>query len=342
MKVIYRLEDIAPEYVLPVVTMGNFDGVHLGHRKLIKSVVTRAAEVGGTPIAITFYPHPLHMLAPNNAPMQIQTLPQKLAVIESLGIPVTVVIPYNEKLAGTGARDFALDVLCERLRIREIYVGPNFAFGHRRQGSVNLLKEIGREKGFLAEKIPQVEFRGARVSSTTVRQALVYGQAALARRLLARPFTMEGTVIHGMGLGSKLQIPTANLRTENELIPRRGVYITRLFVDGNHHAGVTNIGFRPTVDAEEGAALSIETHVLDFNQDIYGKRVAVEFWGRVRDERRFASLDELVARIRKDKESSLRYFRAIRMQASTPASTRSTDVCLHNRLSDYKIPAYDS
>jgi riboflavin kinase/FMN adenylyltransferase len=311
MKVISRVDDIAPEYTLPVVTMGNFDGVHLGHRRLIQSVAERAAKTGGTPMVITFHPHPLQMLVPNNAPMQIQTLPQKLAVIKSLGIPVTVVIPYNERLAGTSARDFALDVLCERLRISEIYVGPNFAFGNRRQGSVNLLKEIGREKGFLAEKIPQIEFRGTRVSSTNVRQAIVCGQVALVRRLLARPFALEGTVIHGSGLGTKLQIPTANLRTENELIPQRGVYVTRLRIDGDSWAGVTNIGFRPTVETEGGAALSIETHALNFSRDIYGKRISVEFWWRVRDERRFASLDELVARIRKDKESATRYFRRI-------------------------------
>jgi riboflavin kinase/FMN adenylyltransferase len=309
MKVISRLEDIAPEYALPVVTMGNFDGMHLGHIRLIQGVVARAAEIGGTPMAITFHPHPLHMLAPNNAPVQIQTLPQKLAVIESLGITVTAVIPYNEKLAGTSARDFALDVLCERLRISEIYVGPSFAFGHRRQGSINLLKELGREKGFIAEKIPQVELRGTRVSSTAVRQALVCGQTALARRLLARPFTLEGTVIHGAGLGAKLQIPTANLLTENELVPRRGVYVTRLRVDGDSWAAVTNIGFRPTVNTEEGADPSVETHALDFNRDIYGKRISVEFWDRVRDEQRFASLDALVARICKDKESAMRYFR---------------------------------
>jgi len=162
-----------------------------------------------------------------------------------------------------------------------------------------------------------VEFRGTRISSTIVRQALLCGQAALARRLLARPFTLEGTVVHGQGLGAKLQIPTANLRTDNELIPRRGVYVTRLRVmDGSEtggrggpYAAVTNIGFRPTVSAVAGAALSIETHALDFGQDIYGKRIAVEFWHRLRDERRFAGQDELVARIRKDKENARRYFR---------------------------------
>ncbi|MDR1726427.1 MAG: riboflavin biosynthesis protein RibF [Acidobacteriota bacterium] len=319
MKVVTRLEDLAPEHPLPVVTVGNFDGVHLGHRRLIQHVAARAAEIGGTPMVLTFHPHPLQLLVPNHAPMQIQPLDQKLAVIASLGIPVTAVIPYDAKLAETDARDFAVDVFCERLRAREIYVGPNFAFGRRRQGSVSLLKEIGRERGFLAEKIPQVEFRGTRISSTIVRQALLYGQAALARRLLARPFTLEGTVIHGRGLGAKLQIPTANLRTDNELIPRRGVYVTRLRVMGDpeHAAGtkgdgscaaVTNIGFRPTVDADAGAALSIETHALGFDRDIYGRRVSVEFWHRLRDERRFAGQDELVARIRKDKENARRYF----------------------------------
>ena len=309
MKIISRLEDIKPEYTLPVVTMGNFDGVHRGHIKLIKNVAARAAEIGGTPMAITFHPHPLQMLAPNHAPLQIQTLSQKLSVIESLGIPLTVVIPYDEKFAVTSARDFAINVFCERLRISEIYVGPNFAFGYRRQGSINLLKEIGRDNGFIAEKIPQVEFRGTRVSSTAVRQALASGQVSLARRLMARPFALEGTVTRGVGLGSKLQIPTANLRADNELIPRRGVYITRLCVDGDSWAGVTNIGFRPTVDTEAGAVMSIETHALNFKRDIYGKRITVEFWSRVRDERRFASLDELVARIQKDKESALRYFK---------------------------------
>ena len=311
MKVISCLEDILPEYARPVVTMGNFDGVHIGHRKLIQSVAARAAKISGTPMVVTFHPHPLHLLAPDYAPARIQTPTQKLALIESLGVPVVVVIPYDEKLAGTDARDFALDVLCDRLRISEIHVGPNFAFGHRRQGSVGLLKEIGRDKGFTVEKIPQVEFRGTRVSSTAVRQALVCGQTALARRLLARPFMLEGIVIRGAGLGSKLQIPTANLRSENELIPRRGVYATRLCVDGNSLTSVTNIGFRPTIDVGNDTVLSIETHALDFDGDIYGRRVSVEFWNRIRDERRFTCLDALVTRIQKDKESARRYFRRL-------------------------------
>jgi len=311
MKVISRLEDLVPEYVSPVVTMGNFDGVHLGHRRLIRNIVSRAEKIGGTPMALTFYPHPLHVLVPNHAPMQIQTLEQKLAVFESLGIHTTVVIPYDTRLAGISARDFTLDVLYERLRIREVYVGPNFAFGYRRQGSITLLKEIGREKGFLAEKIPQVQFRGTRVSSTVVRQTLLYGQVGLARRMLACPFTLEGSVVHGAGMGTKLGIPTANMQTANELIPRRGVYITRLQVDGRCLPGVTNIGFRPTVNSEKDAALSIETHALDFNRDIYGKQMKLEFWNRLRDERRFADEKALIGGIQRDQENARRYFRRL-------------------------------
>lgn len=309
MKVINRLEDLAPEYPLPIVTIGNFDGVHLGHQNLMRDLVARAARIGGTPVVVTFYPHPLQMLAPNNAPLQIQTLDQKLAILESLGIPLVMVIPFNMKLAQTSARDFAVG-LWERLQFKEIYVGPNFAFGHRRQGSINLLKEIGEEKGFVAGKIHQVQFRGNRVSSTTIRQALISGQVGLARRLLGRPYELKGIVIHGSGTGTRFSIPTANLKTPNELIPRRGVYVTIFRVEGRRYPSVTNIGFRPTVNTEESAAtLSIETHLLDFNQDVYGKETILKFLMRLRDERRFSGEAELVERIRKDKENARRYFR---------------------------------
>ncbi len=308
MRVIYRLEDLAPVYPSPVVTIGNFDGVHLGHQNLMWDLVSRAVRIGGTPVVVTFYPHPLQVLAPNNAPLQIQTLDQKLATIESLGIPLVVVIPFNMELAQTSARDFA-EGLWERLRFKEIYVGPTFAFGHRRQGSINLLKEIGEEKGFMAGKIHQVQFRGNRVSSTNIRQALISGQVGLARRLLGRPFALKGVVVHGTGMGTRLQIPTANLQTPNELIPRRGVYVTTFLVDGNRHNSVTNIGFRPTVASEAAASLSIETHMLDFGQNVYGKEAVLEFLVRLRDERRFSGKEALVERIEKDKRNARRYFR---------------------------------
>jgi len=308
MKIIDRLEDLTPEYRAPVVTIGNFDGVHLGHQNLIRDLVTRAAKIGGTPVVLTFHPHPLQVLAPNNAPLQIQTLGQKLAIIESLRVLLVVVIPFNMQLAQTSARDFAVKTLWEKLHLKEIYVGPNFAFGHRRQGSFNLLKEIGEEKGFWAGKIHQVQFRGNRVSSTVIRQALISGQVGLARRLLGRPFALQGVIVHGTGLGRKLQVPTANLQTPNELIPRPGVYVTMLHVEERRYRSVTNIGFRPTVTQEKATSLSIETHALDLAQDVYGAQVHLEFLVRLRDERRFSSEQSLVEQIQRDMGNARRYF----------------------------------
>jgi riboflavin kinase/FMN adenylyltransferase len=316
MRVIRRLEDLSPEYPAPIVTIGNFDGVHLGHQNLMRDLVSRAAKIGGTATVITFDPHPLQVLAPNNAPLQIQTLDQRLKIIEALGIPLAVVIPFNMDLARTSAYDFAVKTLWEKLRLKEIYVGPNFAFGYRRQGSFNLLKEIGEEKGFLAGKIHQVQFRGNRVSSTGIRQALIAGQVGLARRLLGRPFALEGTIIRATGTGTRFGIPTANLDTPNELIPRRGVYVTMLGVGGRRHKAVTNIGFRPTVDTSNGASLSIETHVLDFEQDIYGEEAVLDFFVRLRDEHRFESEKALVKQIEKDIGNARRYFAWLERAAS--------------------------
>jgi riboflavin kinase/FMN adenylyltransferase len=323
MRVIRRLEDLSPEYPAPVVTIGNFDGVHLGHQNLMRDLVTRAAKLDGTAAIITFSPHPLQVLAPNNAPLQIQTLNQKLKTIEALGIPLAVVIPFNMELARTSAYDFAVKTLWEKIRPKEIYVGPNFAFGYRRQGSFNLLKEIGEEKGFLAGKIHQVQFRGNRVSSTGIRQALIVGQVGLARRLLGRPFALEGTIVHATGTGTRFGIPTANLETPNELIPRQGVYVTMLGAGGNRYRAVTNIGFRPTVNTQDGASLSIETHVLDFEQDLYAKEAVLEFFVRLRDERRFESEKALVAQIGKDIGNARRYFAWLERTAPGADNQRS-------------------
>jgi riboflavin kinase/FMN adenylyltransferase len=318
MKVVSRREELPHGCPKPVATIGNFDGVHLGHQQLMRDLVARAAEIGGTPTIVTFHPHPLQVLAPDNAPRQIQTLAQKLATLESLGIKLAVVIPFDLNLAHTSAREFATGMLWERLRLEEIYVGPNFAFGHRREGSFNLLKEIGAEKGFTVGRIHQVQFRGSRVSSTAVRQALVSGQVALARRLLGRPFSLEGEIVHGTATGSVLRFPTANLRYENALIPRMGVYVTLLTVGGQRRQSVTNIGIRPTVTPTGSPVpTAVESHVLDFNQDIYGKRVTLEFLLRLREERRFSGLDALAAQIQRDVARARHYF--ARLKTAAPA-----------------------
>jgi riboflavin kinase / FMN adenylyltransferase len=310
MKVFNRLEDFSGNFPKPIATIGNFDGVHLGHQTLLRDIVERAKIVGGTPTVMTFHPHPLQVLAPNNAPRLIQTLEQKLATIEHSGIDLAVVIPFTREFAQIRARDFAVNILWGLLRLHEVYVGPTFAFGHRREGSFNLLKEIGEEKGFTVGKIHQVQFRGSRVSSTAVRQALISGQVALARRLLGRPFSLQGPVVHGDNIGEGIRFPTANITTVNELPPRKGVYITRVSLNDELYPSVTSIGTRPTVTgSDEDAETTIETHILDFQDNLYGRNLTVEFFARLRDERRFPNLDTLARRIGRDVQQTRRYFR---------------------------------
>ncbi len=310
MKVVYRLEDLQPGLPRLVATIGNFDGVHLGHERLIRDLVKRAEAIHGTPAVVTFHPHPLQVLAPDNAPRQIQTLDQKLSVMEKLGIEFVAVLPFTREFARISARDFAVRILWEKLSIHEIYVGPNFAFGHRREGSFNLLKEIGAEKGFFVGRIHQVHFRGNRVSSTAVRQALLAGQVALARRLLGRPPSLEGEIVHGDSIGTGIRVPTANLRTLNELIPRNGVYVSLLTVSGFRYRGVTNIGVRPTVaSAKTVIEPGIETHLLDFQGDLYGLSAMLELLLYLREERRFDTTQMLAIQIHKDIARARRYFR---------------------------------
>lgn len=325
MKVIRGVEDLAHGYPRPVATIGNFDGVHIGHRCLIEDIVSRAASLQGTPVLITFHPHPLQVLAPDNAPRLLQTLRQRLATIEALGIELVVVLDFTPEFARISAREFAARILWQELRLHEIHVGPSFAFGHRREGSFNLLREIGGELGFGVHKVPQVQFRGSRVSSTAVRQALMTGQAALSRRLLGRPYELEGEIVRGTSTGAEMRVPTANLQTPNELIPRHGVYVTRLAVDGRQYRAVTNIGVRPTLTGGGiEAPTTVESHLLDFEGDIYGKSVALEFLTRLRDERRFPDTQALAAQIRKDVGHARRYFRwleGVTEPAGKPAGT---------------------
>ncbi len=293
----------------PIATIGNFDGVHLGHQQLMHDLVQRARETGGTPTVVTFHPHPLQVLAAENAPRQIQTLDQKLKILAGLGIELAVVIPFDLALARMSARQFALQILWDKLRLAEIYVGPNFAFGNRREGSFNLLRDLGEERGCFVGRIHQVQFRGSRVSSTAVRQALVSGQVGLARRLLGRPYEISGEIVHGSATGAVLKVPTANIRALNELIPRRGVYVTSLNIEGEKYQSVTNIGVRPTITGDSGEVpVTVEAHILDFSRDVYGRQATLEMLLRLRDEKRFADRAELVAQIRRDIARARRYF----------------------------------
>ncbi len=289
-----------------VLTLGVFDGLHLGHQLIIRTVVERARETGAIPTVITFDPHPRAVLHPESAPPLLQTLDQKVEGFGVLGVEQTIVIRFDEEFSQTRAKDFLADVVKDRLHAKEVYLGRGFAFGHNREGNIELLRRVSQELGFFADEVPEVQFRSQRVSSSKVRQLLAEGKVNLARRLLGRPYGVEGRVERGAERGARLGFPTANLHPRNRVIPRNGVYVTGTLVDGQWHRSVTNVGVRPTFEPD--AEPSVETFVMDWAGDLYGDVVRVRFLYRLRDERKFASIEELRAQIEQDVKRAQSYF----------------------------------
>ena len=289
-----------------VLTLGVFDGLHLGHQLIMRTVVERAHEAGAVPTVITFDPHPRAVLHPKSAPPLLQTFDQKIEGFGVLGIEQTIVVRFTKEFSNVRAEDFIKDVVMDRLHAREVYLGKGFAFGHNREGNIELLKRLGSELGFIAGEVPEVKFRGQRVSSSKIRELLARGQVNLARRMLGRPYGVEGRVERGSERGHKLGFPTANLHPHNRVIPRNGVYVTGTLIDGQWRRSVTNIGLRPTFgDASEP---SVETFVLNWDGDLYGDVVRVRFLYRLRDERKFSSVDELTRQIKTDVARAEGYF----------------------------------
>jgi len=289
-----------------VLTLGVFDGLHLGHQLIMKTVVDRAQSVGAVPTVITFDPHPRSVLHPATSPPLLQTLDQKVEGFGVLGIEQTIVIRFTREFSLVRAEDFLKDVVQERLHAREVYLGKGFAFGHNREGTIELLRRISKERGFFADEVPEVRLRGRRVSSSRIRELLLSGKVNLARRMLGRPYGVEGRVIRGKQRGHLVGFPTANLHPENRVIPARGVYVTGTLIDGQWRRSVTNIGVRPTFELETEP--SVETFVINWSGDLYGDVVRVRFLHRLRDERKFDSLDELKKQIGKDVEKAEQYF----------------------------------
>jgi riboflavin kinase/FMN adenylyltransferase len=289
-----------------VVTLGVYDGLHLGHQLVMRTVVERAREVGAVPTVITFDPHPRAVLHPESAPPLLQTFDQKIEALSALGIEQAIVIRFNRAFAEVRAEDFLCDVVRERLQAKEVYLGRGFAFGHNREGNIELLKQVSERLGFRAEEVPEVQLRGQRISSSRIRALLSEGRINLARRMLGRPYGVEGRVVHGDERGRTLGFPTANLRPQNRVIPRNGVYVTATLIAGTWRRSVTNIGTRPTF--ESATEPSIETFIMDWSGDLYGDVLRVRFLHRLRDERKFASVDELKTQIDRDRVRGAKYF----------------------------------
>lgn len=291
-----------------VLTIGNFDGVHLGHQAILRYVVDRSEGLGTVGAAMTLDPHPIKLLRPRMAPRLLSTLDQRLALIARTGIEAALVVPFTHRLARMPAESFVKDVLVERLGIREVYIGANFRFGADRGGDVALLEKMGAELGFKAAASPIVEAEGGVVSSTRVRQAVSDGEMAEAATMLGRHHFIDGCVLEGKRLGRKLGFPTLNIEVENEIEPANGVYVTAVHIPsfGRTFASVTNVGTRPTV--YENSILTIETHLLDFMADVYQESVRLFFIKRLRDEVSFPSTVQLMAQIQRDVEASRLFF----------------------------------
>jgi len=290
-----------------VLTLGVFDGLHLGHQRIMQTVVERARAVDAVPTAITFDPHPRAVLHPESSPPLLQTLDQRLANLEVLGIEQAIVIQFDLDFSRQPAEDFISEIIHDRLHAKEVHLGKDFAFGRNRGGNIALLKKMSSELEFVAEEVPEVRLRGHRISSSKIRNLLSEGRVNLVRRMLDRPYGVEGRIERGARRGHTIGFPTANLRPHNRVIPKFGVYATATLVDGTWRRSITNIGVRPTFESD--ADPSIETYLFDFDGDLYGDVLRVRFLHRIRDERKFNGIDELKSQIERDSDRALNYFR---------------------------------
>jgi riboflavin kinase/FMN adenylyltransferase len=287
------------------VTIGNFDGLHLGHRRILVDLVRTAAASGTASVVMTFSPHPLQVLHPGKAPKLIIPTDDKIARIESLGVDYLLLVKFDEELSRLSGEQFVREILVDSLRVQHIFVGHNFVFGHKRSGNVSLLEVLGRELDYTVHVIPPVAVRGSRVSSTGIRDLIRSGRISQANRLLGRYYTLHGRVVPGQGLGRTVLFPTLNLEAQNEILPGNGVYVTLAFFEGKTHTAVTNVGMRPTVS---GTGVSVETHLLEHTPKAPPSTLELKFLHRLRNEHKFPSVDELKKQIAKDIQRSKRFF----------------------------------
>jgi riboflavin kinase/FMN adenylyltransferase len=299
MDVIHFPEDARPlTWVQPVLALGNFDGVHRGHRKILDRLKRVASERGATAVVMTFDPHPPRVVRPDKAPPLLMTKAQKLEAIAESGVHGTAIVRFTPDLSRWDPEMFVRTVLVDWLHVAEVWVGANFLFGHDRAGNFSTLRALGTRYAFKAEKIDPVRYKDFVVSSTRIRRLVGEGRVDEAGALLGHQYYIDGTVMRGDQRGRTLGFPTANLCTENELLPPHGVYATTTRIGEIVHSGVTNIGTRPTVDSSGRTV--IETHIFNLDRDLYGQAIRVGFVQRLRDERAFESLDALRAQIDAD------------------------------------------
>jgi len=298
MEVFVGIENINRTLNRPVLTIGNFDGVHLGHQALFQRVKQRAQSLDGESVVMTFHPHPVEVLSPGNGPLFITEHARKLELIEGCTIDTTIVIPFSHEFAAMSAREFVEGILVNKVGVKALVVGYDYRFGKGREGDIEFLRKLGDEHGFEVEAVSGIKMNETVVSSTAIRQFIQEGQLREANALLGRPYEISGTVVKGRDRGGRvLGFPTANICLSRQAPPKLGVYVVRVEVNGKIYGGAANLGYNPTFGDTD---LSVEVHILDFNEDIYGKPVTIHFLERLRDEKRFSGPVELTEQIRKD------------------------------------------
>ena len=300
MRAFRTLDEVPADFGPSVLTIGNFDGVHAGHREILRRVAALARQLALTPAVLTFDPHPARILAPERAPKLISTVAQRLRHMESEGIAAALLLPFSREIAQLAPEEFARVVLAEKLRARLVIVGDDFRFGHKQAGDLEMLRRLGGAYGFEVESAGTILRHRERVSSTGIRALVAAGRVSKACRALGAPYAMEGDVVRGQGIGSKQTVPTLNLAAENELLPANGVYVTRTFevgAGGRQWRSITNVGYRPTFDGHE---LTCETFLLDPLTGETPRRIEVRFLRFVREERKFDMPELLRAQIMKD------------------------------------------
>lgn len=306
MKTIVGLDSLEPQEGGAVVTIGTFDGLHLGHRNLVARAMDMASDTGGTSGVITWDRHPAATLRPDKMPPLLSSQERKIELIEDMGADLVVVLPFDERLSHLSPEDFAKQVLASGLNASHVFVGANWRFGHKAAGDVSQLQTLGKELGFVVEGVGLQTVAGEPVSSSRVRRAVADGDMISARALLGRPYDVDGVVVRGAARGKGLGFPTANLEIDHALArPPIGVYAGIAHVGGMKYPAAINIGVNPTFGGERGTSpVNVEAYILDFANDIYDEVIRLEFWKRLRDEKRFDSVEALVAQMHLDVEET--------------------------------------
>jgi riboflavin kinase/FMN adenylyltransferase len=311
------LDEVPPDFGPSALTIGNFDGVHAAHRRILSRVREVAAERGLTPSVLTFHPPPTKVVAPARAPRLMTSPEQRCALMRAEGIEQVLILPFDRDVAQLSPQQFVERVLVDKLGVRAVLVGHDFRFGHKQAGNVDVLEDLGRQYGFTTEALGAIALRGRLVSSTTLRHLIDQGRVSEAGRLLERPYALEGQVVAGRGVGSRQTVPTLNLSPNTEVLPATGVYVTRTqdLEDGRTWPSITNVGYRPTFHADHPDRpddLSIETFLLEPLDGVTPRRIRVEFLWRVRGERKFPDAQTLKLQILRDAARAQAYFRRLK------------------------------